>query len=135
MKEVWLLAASTTLAISQLFFRSKIREGVKYYFADFVRKGGTPPPFTDFFGKKGVTDLGGTPLPPFTDFSPKICLKKGLKIVFFGQKTPDFGPKNRLRIWGVQYTPLPLYGQNFWQKGGFGFGGYPPPPLRAKSAK
>ena len=22
-------------------------EGVKYYFADFVRKGGTPPPFTD----------------------------------------------------------------------------------------
>ena len=26
-----------------------LRERVKYYFADFVRKGGTPPPFTDFF--------------------------------------------------------------------------------------
>ena len=45
--------------------------------------------------------MGGTPLPPFTDFSPKIFLQKGLKIVFFAQKTPDFGPKNRLRIWGV----------------------------------
>ena len=36
-----------------------LREGVKYYFADFVRKGGTPLPslFMDFFpGKKGVTD-------------------------------------------------------------------------------
>ena len=23
-------------------------------------------------------------------------------------------------------TPPPLYGQNFWQIGGYGFGGYPP---------
>ena len=30
-------------------FTSYVREGVKYYFADFVRKGGTPPPFTDIF--------------------------------------------------------------------------------------
>ena len=85
-----------------------LRENFKYYFADFVRKGGTPPPFTDkifakkkvtdlggtplppftdkIFGKKGVAELGGTPLPPFTDFSPEIFLQKGLKIVFFGQK-------------------------------------------------
>ena len=44
-------------------FHLVVREDFKYYFADFVRKGGTPPPpFTDFFsGKKGVTDLGGTP--------------------------------------------------------------------------
>ena len=83
----------------------QLREGVKYYFADFVRKGGTPP-FTDFFsGKKGVTDLGGTPLPPFTDFPPKIFLQKGLKIVFFAQKTLDFCPKNRLRIWGLPPSP------------------------------
>ena len=111
-----------------------IREDFKYYFADFVRKGGTPPPFTDFFsGKEGVTDLGGTPLPPFTDFSPKIFLQKGLKIVFFAQKTPDFGPKNRLRIWGVPPSPpLRIF---FQRKGGYGFGGYPPPPLRTKSAK
>ena len=59
---------STTLNFHKLFFSSAaahdaLRGGVKYYFADFVRKGGTPPPFTDFFfGKKGVTDLGGTPL-------------------------------------------------------------------------
>ena len=32
-----------------------VREDVKYYFSDFVRKGGTP--FTDFFGKKGVTAM------------------------------------------------------------------------------
>ena len=64
-----------------------IREDFKYYFADFVRKGGSPPPFTDkIFGKKGVTDLGGTPLLPFTDFSPKSFLQKGLKIVFFAKK-------------------------------------------------
>ena len=66
---------------------AKLREDFKYYFADFVRKGGTPPPLTDFFsGKKGVTDLGGTPLPPFTDFSTKIFLQKGLKMVFFAKK-------------------------------------------------
>ena len=69
--------------------------------------------------------MGGTPLPPFTDFPPKICLQKGLKMVFFAQKTPDFGPKNRLRIWGVPPSPpLRIF---FQQKGGYGFGGYPPP--------
>ena len=48
-----------------------LREDFKYYFADFVRKGGPPPPFTDkIFSKKKVTDLGGTP-PPFTDIPPK----------------------------------------------------------------
>ena len=38
--------------------------------------------------------------------------------MFFAQKTPDFGPKNRLRIWG--YPPPPLYGffpKKFLQKG------------------
>ena len=53
-----------------------IREDFKYYFADFVRKWGTPPPFTDFFfGKKGVTDLGGTPAPPFTDKIRKVVFE------------------------------------------------------------
>ena len=66
-----------------------LREEVKYYFADFVRKGGTPPPFTDkIFAKKKVTDLGGTPPPPFTDIPPKNVLQKVLKMVFFGQKSP-----------------------------------------------
>ena len=77
-----------------------IRGGVKYYFADFP-----PPPLRVFFsGKEEVTDLGGTP-PPFTDFPPKIFPQKGLKMVFFAQKTPDFGPKNRLGIWGVPPSP------------------------------
>ena len=53
--------------------------------------GGTPPPpFTDkIFGKKGVTDLGGTP-PPFTDkirkvvfdVLPYIALSKDIQIIF-----------------------------------------------------
>ena len=96
---------------------------------------GVPPPFTDFFsGKKGVTDLGGTPLPPFTDFPPKIFLQKGLKMVFFAQKTPDFGPKNRLRIWGVPPSPpLRIF---FSAKRDLRIWGVPPPPrLRTKSAK
>ena len=46
-------------------------------------------------------------------------------MVFFAQKTPDFGPKNRLRIWGVPPSPpLRIF---FQRKGGYGFGGYPPP--------
>ena len=91
-------------------------------------RGVPPPPFTDFFsGKKGVTDLGGTPLPPFTDFSPKNFLQNGQKIVFFAQEKPDFGPKNRLRIWGV--PPSPHYGFFFQRKGGYGFRGYPRPRL------
>ena len=27
-------------------------------------------------------------------------------MVLFAQKTPDFGPKNRLRIWGVPPPPF-----------------------------
>ena len=60
------------------------REAVKYYFADFVRKGGTPP-FTDkIFDKKGVTDMGGTP----------PCSKMP-EMVFFAQKTPVFFVKKK----------------------------------------
>ena len=78
-----------------------LREGVKYYFADFVRKGGTPPPpFTDFFsGKEGVTDLGGTPLPPFTDF---FFSKKGVTDLG-GTPAPPFTDKIRK----VVFDPLP----------------------------
>ena len=39
-----------------------LREPFKYYFADFVRKGGNPPPlYGQNFRQKKVTDLGGTP--------------------------------------------------------------------------
>ena len=49
-------------------------EAFKYYFADFVRKGGTLPPFTDkIFGKKGVTEIWGNP--PLTEFLLKtLCV-------------------------------------------------------------
>ena len=53
-----------------------LRENFKYYFADFVRKGGTTP--------------------PFTDIPPKNVLQKMLKMVFVAQKTLVFGPKIRL---------------------------------------
>ena len=108
-----------------------IRGAFKHYFSDFVRKWGTPP-FTDFFfGKKGVKDLGGTPPPPFTDFSQKIFLQKGLKIVFVAEKTPDFGPKNRLRIGGVPPSPpLQIF---FSAKRGFRIWGVSPPPLSGQN--
>ena len=58
------------------FFSLLLRENFKYYFADFVRKGGNPPPFTDkIFGKKGVTDLGGAPPPPLTDKIRKVVFE------------------------------------------------------------
>ena len=64
-----------TETISIWKHKFRFRENFKYYFADFVRKGGTPPPFTDkIFAKKKVTDLGSTPPPPFTDIPQKNVL-------------------------------------------------------------
>ena len=61
-----------------------LREPSKYYFADFVRKGGTPPSLYGFFSRqKRSYGFGGYPPPPFTDFSPKKILQKGLKFVVF----------------------------------------------------
>ena len=100
------------LWVPDIFVDQAVREGVKYYFADFVRKGGTPTPLRIFFPAKKELRIGGVPPPslrtkfsqkksyrfggypsPFTDFSPEIFLQKGLKMVFFAQKTPDFDPK------------------------------------------
>ena len=69
----------------------------------------------------------------FTDIPPKNVLQKVLKMVFFAQKTPVFGPKNRLRIWG--YPSPPFTDKNFGKKGGYGFGGYPSPPFTDKIRK
>ena len=76
-----------------------------------------------FFGNKGVTDLGGTPLPPFSNISPKNFLKKGLKIVFFAQKTPDFGLKIGYGIWGY---PPPPFTEKISAKRGLWIWGVPP---------
>ena len=52
--------------------------------------------------------------------------------MFFAQKTPDFGSKNKLRIW--EYPPSPPL-RIFSAKRGLRIWGVPPPPLRTKSAK
>ena len=52
--------------------------------------------------------FGGYPPPPLYGFPPENFSSKRAKNCVFAQKTPDFGPKNRLRIWGV--PPPPLYG-------------------------
>ena len=67
-----------------------IREDFKYYFADFVRKGGPPPPLygQNFRQKKGY-GFGGYPPPPLYGF-------------FFQRKGG----------YGFGGYPPPLYGQN-----------------------
>ena len=54
-----------------------LREVVKYYFADFVRKGGTPPPLrTKFLPKKKLRIWGVPPPPPLRTFPRKMFFKK-----------------------------------------------------------
>ena len=56
---------------------SCFREDFKYYFADFVRKGGTPPPLrTKFSPKKRLRIWGVPPLPPLRTFPRKMFFKK-----------------------------------------------------------
>ena len=79
--------------------------------------GGTPPPpFTAIppknFLQKKVTDLGSISLPTFSDIPPKNVLKKVLKMVFF--------PKKHLFL---------------VQKIGYGYGGHSPPPFTDKIRK
>ena len=72
---------------------------VKYYFADFVRKGGIPPPFTDkIFAKKKLW-IWGVPPPPYRHSPEKFSLKSAKKV-----------PKKHLFL---------------VQKIGYGYGGYP----------
>ena len=72
------------LMILQLSNTDSIREDVKYYFADFVRKGGEGYPpnpnllFRQKFVRKGGG--GGTPI--------SVTYFLDQKQVFFGQKTP-----------------------------------------------
>ena len=54
-------------------------------------------------------------------------------MVFFAQKTPDFGPKNRLRIWGV--PPSHPLRTKFSAKRGLRIWGVAPPPLTDKIRK
>ena len=59
-------------------YQEEIREPSKYYFADFVRKGGTPPPLRIFFpAKKELRIWGVPPSPPLRIFPRKFVFKKG----------------------------------------------------------
>ena len=122
-----------------------LREEVKYYFADLIRKGGTPSPFSDKnFAKKKLRIRGVPPL-PLCGHLPEIFSSKRAKNGVFYPKNTCFLSKKRLRIRGV--PPLPLYGHSaeifsskrakncvflpqknlfFCPKKGYGFGGYPP---------
>ena len=53
--------------------------------------------------------------------------------MFFAQKTTDFGPKNKLRIWGV--PPPPRLRIFFGEKWVTDLGGTPPLPLTDKIRK
>ena len=70
--------------------------------------------------------MEGTPAPPFTEFSPEICLQKGLKIVFFAQKQLILVQKKVMDLGG---TPLPPFTDFlfFGEKGVTDLGGIPPP--------
>ena len=53
----------------------EVREDIKYYFVDFVCKGGTPRALSDTrLFKKKVTDLAGYP-PPLTDKIHKVVFE------------------------------------------------------------
>ena len=67
--------------------------------------GGYPPPplYGFFFSEKGLTDLGGTPAPPFTD---KIC-----KVVFEG--LPRGKGQILLRGGGTPQIIKPLFADFF----------------------
>ena len=119
----------------------EVGEVVKYYFADFVRQGGTPPPLYGFYSRqKRSYGFGGYLRPPFTD----ICLlKKHLILVqkigygFGGYPPPPFTDKifGEKGVTDLGVPPSPPLRIFFQRKGGYGFGGSPPPPLRTKSAK
>ena len=72
-----------------IFSRGVFREGVKYYFADFVRKGGTPHPFTDkIFAKKKLRIWEDTPRGTKTVNFPDSSF---LRAIFFRTKRADLG--------------------------------------------
>ena len=97
------------LTVKHMFFTPSLREGVKYYFADFVRKGGggTPQICNLFLDQNQVFFEQKTPFLALFEETDKIC-----KVVFDG---PPGGP-----------PPLTEF---FWQKRSYRFGEYPPPPV------
>ena len=70
-----------------------LREVVKYYFADFFRKGGTPPPLRTKFSPKKSYGFGGYPPPPLYGHSPEKMSSKSAKNGVFCPKNTCFWSK------------------------------------------
>ena len=71
---IYLYSVSNTKKSHDLplpFQGQPIREDIKYYFADFVRKGGPPPPLYGQNVRQKKFRIRGVPPPPFTDKSAK----------------------------------------------------------------
>ena len=68
------------------FFAMWVRGNFKYYFADFVHKGGPPPLYGQNFLQKKGYGFGGYP-PPLYGHSPEKSSSKSAK-------NGDFCPKN-----------------------------------------
>ena len=61
---------------------ASLRGDIKYYFADFVRNGGTPPLFTDKICIKSYGFEGSTPPSPLRTFPKKMSSKRAENCVF-----------------------------------------------------
>ena len=77
-----------SFAMTSTETRISIREAVKYYFADFVRKWDTPPsPFHGcLFWQKRSYGFGGYPPPAVYGFSPENFSSKRAKNCVFCSK-------------------------------------------------
>ena len=66
-----------------------VRGDIKYYVADFVRKGVPPSLADEIVGEEKDTGIGGTPLPLYGHFSRIFCSKIPKKrCFFFTKKSP-----------------------------------------------
>ena len=101
-ESIWFNCYGKYWEFHQIRFWNKIREAVKNYLADIVRKGGTP--LTDnHFSKKPLAERGGTTPSPLTESPPSFSgnfFLKGPKMMFFslnevknGSIRPYNGPK------------------------------------------
>ena len=86
-----------------------IREDFKYYFADFVCKGGTPHPLRTKFSPKKRLRIWG--VPPFPPLRTKFSAKKSYG--FGGYPPPLYGQNPQSGIWSFPLR-MPMKSQQKW---------------------
>ena len=85
-----------------------LREDIKYYFADFVRKGGTPPPVrTKNLPKKNYGFGGFPPSPLYGHSSENFSSVSAKNNVFCQKKNTCFLVQKKVTDLGS--TPLPPF--------------------------